>query len=95
MNTMSTPVGSGMRSTSQRQRVHNIYKDPQSGMEFQMRPDQKLAPLVEDLNDSPEGMAVVILHYGDQEGALKTSLSNLVLVPKWLLSRRIDLTCRS
>ena len=75
-----------MRSTSQRQRVHNIYKDPQSGMEFQMRPDQKLAPLVEDLNDSPEGMAVVILHYGEQEGDMTpqpvTCVEDTVYIPR-------------
>tara|TARA_Y100000310_G_scaffold70057_1_gene65590 strand:+ start:738 stop:1208 length:471 start_codon:yes stop_codon:yes gene_type:complete len=83
---MSTPVGSGYRSTSQTPQAHNIYKDPQSGLEFQMRPDQALAPLVEDVSRVPEGMAVIILHYGDQDGDMTpqpvTCVEDTVYVPR-------------
>ena len=83
---MSTPVGSGFRSSSQQHQVHNVYKDPQSGLEFQMRPDQTLAPLVEDMNKVPEGMAVVMHHYGDQDGEMTpqpvTCVEDTVYIPR-------------
>ena len=82
----ATPVGSGIRSSRQDHKVHHIYKDPQSGMEFQMRPDQFIAPLVEDLKSAPEGMAVIMLHYGDQEGEMTpqpvTCVEDTVYIPR-------------
>ena len=81
-----TPIGSGHRSSTQVPTVQNIYKDPQSGMEFQMRADQIIAPLVEDMNSVPEGMAVIMLHYGDQEGEMTpqpvTCVEDTIYIPR-------------
>ena len=49
--------------------AHNIYKDEATGVEIQFDQVSKLAPLVDkDMKNVPEGHAVIILGYGQQEG---------------------------
>ena len=49
--------------------AHNIYKDEATGVEIQFDQVSKLAPLVDkDMKNVPEGHAVIIMGYGQQEG---------------------------
>lgn len=49
--------------------AHNIYKDEATGVEIQFDQVSKLAPSVDkDMKNVPEGHAVIILGYGQQEG---------------------------
>ena len=70
-------IGSGIRSTSQKNRLNWEYRDKGTGLSFQMRPDMQVAPEVNkdlkslsDGNPIPDGFAVISLGYGSEQAGM-------------------------